>query len=405
MRRRVATTAAVTAGVLSATTAVALAGTAYAEHDVGNPVSIGIGVTLSLVASVLLVWRYRWPWVVFGVAAAAPLVGITDALAVLVSLVGIVRLQAPRRVAAAAAAAFVAVGVSLTWDALRAGDGDYSLLLAWRGVDPVLPYDVAAWVPWLVAAALVGLTVGLGVLLRTTSALAVAQRTTRQVSTERAELREEVVRAEERTRLARDVHDGLSTLLTRISLHAGALQVRDYGALGAAERAEVLGSAELIWDTAHEANDALGRAVGALRGPGQEPGLDEVPALVRTYRRDGLRAVLTLDVAPGPPEDASRLAVRVLREALGNAVRYAGRPEALARVVADPRRGVQVEVRSPLPTRPPARQGTGTGLAGLAEAVHAAGGRLEAGPRGAEFVVAAALPWRGGGPGPVGPPG
>ncbi|GAB2934632.1 hypothetical protein GCM10027047_33840 [Rhodococcus aerolatus] len=395
LRRRLATTTAVTASLLSATTAVALASEAYSQRGVGNPVSIGVGFVLALTASVLLVWRYRWPWVVLGVAVAAPVLGIADALAALVCLVGLVRVQPPRRAALAVAAVLAAVVVSLSWDAARSGPGDSSLLLAWRGVDPATPYEVALPVAWLVAAVLVGLTVGLGLLLRTTSALAVAERTTRQVSSERTELREEVVRAQERARLARDVHDGLSTLLTRISLHAGALQVRGYDGLPAAERAEVVGSAELIWDTAHEANDALARAVGALRGPGEEPGLDEAPAVVAGARGDGLRAVLTLDVAPGAGATSSRVALRVLREALGNAVRYAGRPEAAVRVVADPARGVAVEVRSPLPRRPPASRGTGTGLAGLAEVVHAAGGRFDAGPAGADFVVTAQLPWSG----------
>lgn len=403
VRRRLATTGAVTASLLSSTATLGLAGVAHQEFGVGNPLQFGLGYFLAVVAGVALVWRYRFPWVVWGLAVLAPVVAVTDALAALVALVGLVRLRPPRQVALAVAGTWVAASVSLSWDAHR-DEGGNSALLLFRGAAPVGAYEVPWFVPLLVAAVLVGATTGLGLLLRTTSALAVAERTTREVRTERSELREEVVRAEERSRLARDIHDGLSTLLTRISLHAGALQVRGYPGLPPAERAEVLSAAELIWDTAHEAVGALSDAVGVLRGPeGRQdpPGVDAVPALVRAARQDGVHVVLTLDVAAEPPAAASQLAHRVVREALGNARNYAGARHVLVRVAADPGTGVAVEVRSLLPARPPVSVGTGTGLLGLAEAVHAQRGRLLAGPRGDEFLVEAWLPWEL--RGPVGP--
>lgn len=405
-RRRCATTVAVSACLTSTLFTVALAGASHTQVGSGYPGLIALGSVLSTAAAVLLVWRHRWPWWVWGLAVAAPLLGETDGLAALVALVAVLRVAPRGRACAAVAVAvtWLAASVSLVWDAHRADE--WSALQIWRNPTATGPFDVAGWVPWFVALVLVAVTTGVGLLLRTRSDLTVAVDRGDRATADQRQLREEVVRAQERARIARDLHDSLANRLTRISLLAGGLQARfdPDGADPAVAHAQE--SAELIRGAAHEAMGELKSAVGMLRTAPREPepqrdGLAAVPALVEAARRAGVHVVLTVDLSTArldPGHD--HVAFRVAQEGLTNVQKHAVSAGARVTVRGAPGAGVQVEVANPVPGRAAApTAGLAAGLVGLQEQVAAVGGRVgsgvEPGPSGAEFVLRGWVPWSG----------
>lgn len=405
LRRSTATVAAVSAALISSITTVSLAATSHSEAGSGVVGLIALGFVLNLAAGVLLVWRHRWPWGVWALAVAAPLVGETDALAALVALVAVLRVVDLRRGAAAVLVTTAAAGVSLYWDAGRSGD--FSVLRIWRPVEAgtaVEPYDVAGWVPPLVAIGLVALTTGIGLLLRTRSALDVATVRGDRATAEQRALREEVVRAEERTRIARDMHDTLANRLSRISLMAGGLVVG--GPEEPTDEARrVQERAELIHGAAHEAMSELRSAVGVLRGAptaAAPDGLAAVSGLVESARRAGVHVVLTLDLASTAAIDPAveHVAFRMVQEGVTNGQKHAGGQAVRVAVVGSPPQGITVQVRNRLPHDPLAvPPGRGAGLTGLGEQTAAVGGSARGGVEptaaGPEFVLHGWVPWRG----------
>ncbi|WP_370654852.1 sensor histidine kinase [Prescottella sp. R16] len=240
---------------------------------------------------------------------------------------------------------------------------------------------MALLVPWSVAAVLLGVVVALAFLART-----------------RGVLRDEMVRAEERARIARDMHDTLAAGLSRISLFASALQVN------AGESAEkVANSAAQIRAAAHEALDELKSIVGVLRGTvgGRDrvghQGIDAVPELTQSARAAGLHCTLTTDLAPGDVGTlAGHVCFRVVQEALTNAQKYAHDQVVAVVVRGAPECGIRVDVRNALSAEPSRFDvGSRTGLQGLTEQAREVGGTLEAGPVGDGFVVSCWVPWSG----------
>lgn len=201
------------------------------------------------------------------------------------------------------------------------------------------------------------------------------------------ELRTEQARADERARIARDMHDVLAHKVSLIALHAGALEVGP----GAAA-AQVRDGAALIRVTAREALDDLRTVLGVLRGTDDDPP-DDLASVVAEAVRAGQPVTLHDDAGtlPGP---TARVVHRVAREALTNARKHAPGGPATVSV----RRGdaqVTVTVDDAGSQRPPlGLPGSGTGLAGLAERVRLVGGTLDAGP-GADggWRVRAVVPW------------
>jgi signal transduction histidine kinase len=207
----------------------------------------------------------------------------------------------------------------------------------------------------------------------------------------RVQLRERA--AEERLRIARDLHDVVGHSLSTISLHAGV-----------AERAldthpeQVRDSVAAIRQTSREALGELRAVLGILRDGGAAdraptPGLDAIGALVDGIRDAGLQ--VDLDEQPvnrRPPDLVGTAAYRIVQEALTNVARHAG-PGAAARVrVAAGRRGLLVEVADD-----GAGAGSGwrpgNGITGMRERAAAVGGVLDAGPaRRGGFRVRAQLP-------------
>ncbi|NVI91548.1 hypothetical protein HUX53_30800 [Actinomadura sp. BRA 177] len=228
---------------------------------------------------------------------------------------------------------------------------------------------------------------------------AAARRRVLQALTERAERAErerhllaERARAEERARLAAEMHDVVAHRVTLMVLQAGALRVR-------APDEPTRAAAEELRGTGCQALEELRDVIGLLRrDPGQAPAepLLDLSALVAESAAVGVPVELA---EHGDPPSASpavgRTAYRVVQEALTNARKHA--PGAAVHVDVRYRTdGVTLSVRNAAPARAPdaelAASGSGTGLAGLRERVELIGGTFTAGPHEDGFRVAASLP-------------
>ncbi|TDD36054.1 sensor histidine kinase [Actinomadura sp. KC06] len=220
--------------------------------------------------------------------------------------------------------------------------------------------------------------------------------------TERAEraerTREEEARrrvAEERLRIARDLHDLLAHSITVIGVQAGAAAhlVRGDRPLDRKELAEALTS---IADTCRDARTELRGTLQVLRGTdvetsGRLPGPDGIADLAQAARAAGIEVDLDdADAGPLPPE-VGVAAYRIVQEALTNVVKHAG-AERVAVTLSRDGGGLVVRVADD-GTGPSGGTPGGFGILGMIERARSVGGTLDAGPGdGGGFVVTAVLP-------------
>jgi signal transduction histidine kinase len=210
---------------------------------------------------------------------------------------------------------------------------------------------------------------------------------------ERAQREQELVVAEERARIARELHDSAGHALNTILVQAGAarlLRERD------SERSAQ--AVETIEELARETIEDIDRIVGTLRDGGETDraplrGVDQIPALVERQRASGLDVRLRIDGDPGRgvPTAVDRAAYRIAQESLTNAARHGGGTAAMTvRRAPD---ALELTVRNPVGSSAPTRPGGGRGIAGMRERAKLLGGSLEAGRDGTEFHVRARLPY------------
>jgi signal transduction histidine kinase len=207
----------------------------------------------------------------------------------------------------------------------------------------------------------------------------------------------ERARANERARIAREMHDVLAHRISLLSMHAGSLEFSP-----GASQADVARAAGVIRANAHAALEDLREVIGVLRAvPGDErperplPTLADVPELIEESRAAGMTIRTTLDAGEAP-EIVGRNAYRIVQEGLTNARKHAPDTAVHVSVCGRPGDGLEIEVRNPLAVgrRNGHIPGAGAGLIGLAERAQLAGGRLEHGltPAG-EYRLWAWLPW------------
>jgi len=212
------------------------------------------------------------------------------------------------------------------------------------------------------------------------------------------ELLAEQARAEERARLAGEMHDVVTHRVSLMVLQAGALRMTapDEATRQAAEELRLAGCRAL---------DELRDLVGILRTEpdGDEPPEESLPptqALAALAAESNAVGVPTELVEEGDPALASpvvgRTAYRVVREALTNVRKHAPGARVLVRVGYDPGQ-VRLTVRNTEPTagvdRALAATGSGMGIANLRRRIELVHGTLRAGPDpGGGFLLAATLP-------------
>lgn len=218
---------------------------------------------------------------------------------------------------------------------------------------------------------------------------------TRERETSAAEQSRRVL-VEERTRIARELHDVVAHSMSVIQVQASTAR---YRVPGLAEDA----AAEFddIAATARGSLVEMRRLLGVLRTEDQiaelapQQGLDDLPALADSLRRVGADITLSMDrgdegALPVPPT-VQIAAFRIVQEAMSNAVRHApGAP-----VVVDVRVGttaVQLRIHNG-PAQSTGEHGAGHGLRGMLERAALLDGTLDAGPDGAGgWLVTAVLP-------------
>lgn len=212
------------------------------------------------------------------------------------------------------------------------------------------------------------------------------------------DLRVSRARWEERTRIAREMHDVLAHRITQIAVQAGALGYRDE-----VEAAEVRASAERIRASAHDALTDLRDVLGVLRGSDgdvphvPQPAYADLADLVEDARAAGMRVEVVDGLAEGSrelvPTGVGRTAYRIVQEGLTNARKHA--PDAEVRIEVDgaPGDGLTLVLRNGLGFGRTATPGAGLGLVGLAERLHLAGGTLRHDAERGEFVLRAWIPW------------
>lgn len=218
--------------------------------------------------------------------------------------------------------------------------------------------------------------------------------TLEELAAQLAREREERARAavaEERTRIARELHDEVAHAMSVIAVQADAAEA------ALAHNATLVEQPLLaIRETARGALTEMRRALGALRGAEEaelapDPGLARAAALVEQARVAGLRVELRVEGEPRPLPPALDLAAyRVLQEGLTNVRKHSGarRVEIVVRYGGD---AVDVEVVDD-GDGSGAGGGSGRGLAGIRERVALLGGEFVAGPRSRGFALRVTLP-------------
>jgi signal transduction histidine kinase len=198
--------------------------------------------------------------------------------------------------------------------------------------------------------------------------------------------------AEERARIARELHDIVAHAVSVMVLHVGAVRHRLPDAL--AEDREALQGVERAGRTALA---EMRRLLAAMRTDGDhvelmpQPGLDRLEPLLDDVGRAGLPVQLRIDGDPVPLPPAIDLsAYRIVQEALTNALKHARADQAEVTLSYRPEE-LHIEVRDN--GAGSAGDGIGYGLAGVRERVKIYGGEMSAGPGTAGgFVLSTSLP-------------
>jgi signal transduction histidine kinase len=217
---------------------------------------------------------------------------------------------------------------------------------------------------------------------------------TSQLERERDEMAQAAV-AEERARIARELHDVIGHSISVMGVQAGA--VRRRLTAGQETERETLLRVERV---GREAVEEMQRLLGLLRANGEEPATsaaltsERVEELVTEMRRAGLDVELQVEGdLEGLPPGRALAAFRILQEALTNALRHAPGARVDARVLRTPSE-LRIEVVDDGRHAAPGGPGAGGhGLVGMRERAALYGGTLEAGARaGRGFEVVARLP-------------
>jgi signal transduction histidine kinase len=235
---------------------------------------------------------------------------------------------------------------------------------------------------------------------------AVEERARRAEESRDSEARRRV--AEERLRIARELHDLVAHQITLANAQATvAAHLFD------SRPEQTRKSLKELVETTADALDDLRATVGLLRQSGDTatpaepaPGLSRLPTLLESFRRAGLEVSVHQQGTARPlPPGVDLTAYRIVQEALTNVTKHAGTGSARVRLawtrdrvtitVADDGPGARTAptastgpTASTTPDRPP-----GYGLIGMRERATAVGGHLSAGrrPEGG-FLVSAQLP-------------
>jgi signal transduction histidine kinase len=270
---------------------------------------------------------------------------------------------------------------------------------------------------FLLSIVVLALAVVLGDTVRSRKALATETAQRLRLADEEREAEAATRVAQERLRIARELHDTIAHTMATITVQAGsALHSQHENQLPAAIRDALVA----IRDTSKAALTDMRATLGELRGGGADvdgaetrtAGLDRLDSLSEAVRAAGAPVSVAVEGERVPlPPGIDHAAYRILQESLTNVLRHAG-PDASAAVCLRYEPGaLTIRVTDDGPgatgdnggdtlgtgtgtgTGGNGTTGSGHGLTGMTERAAAVGGQLTAGPRpGGGFEVTARLP-------------
>ncbi|GGS06221.1 histidine kinase [Streptomyces aureoverticillatus] len=395
--------------------------------DAGIPAAVG--VAFGVLAGSALVLRRRWP-----IAVVLISVAITPArMGVLMAIVGLYTLAAselPRRIIGALAGMSLAGTLIVTLVRANQDMANGDLTIG-EGFIPFIAITTSLGVT--APPVLLGLYVGQRRrLMESLRERADSLERELQLLAERAEERAEWARGEERTRIARDMHDVVAHRVSLMVVHAAALQ-----AVARKDPEKAVKNAALVGDMGRQALTELRQMLGVLRAdesppkpapapaplplaavgeaadraasraePAAEPGLPdltdgpclaELDELVDQSRAAGMAVDLSVEgETRAYAADVEETAYRVVQEALTNVHKHAAGAKTYVRLAHR-----AAEIAMQVENGPPPEAGSadaglpsgGNGLVGMKERVTALGGVFVSGPTDAGgFRVSAVLP-------------
>jgi signal transduction histidine kinase len=334
-----------------------------------------LDVGLGALTYVLVLWRRRWPVpVAVAIAAASAVSGIASGPATLAS-VSVATRRRWREIAIIGSVGFAAGQFFTTTQPGNTND----------------PFWLNLTVNTVVTAAMLGWGMYIG---SRRELIWTLKNRAERAETEQ-ELRVAQARANERARIAREMHDVLAHRISQVSMHAGALEFREDLTLD-----EMRTSAAVIREKAHEALTDLRGVLGVLRDTDGElalapqPTYADIDDLVTEAQLGGLHVEFHDGVlAPEEvPLAAGRTLYRIVQEGITNARKHAAGTLLSIELSGTPEDGLAVVMRNPLGFGN-ATPGSGLGLVGLSERAELRGGRLEAHREGASFMLHGWIPW------------
>ncbi len=218
-----------------------------------------------------------------------------------------------------------------------------------------------------------------------------ALRAEREVERERL-----LAAAEERARIARDLHDSAGHAISLIAVRAGAARLRHHQ-----EPDRSLLALEAIEEVARQTAGEIDHIVGTLREGGSANGAVEAPTglasldtLIAHHAETGLEVTFDASGAPRALGGAAdQAAYRILQEALTNAARHGAGSARIELIFGDA--AFELTVTNPVPARDSSRLGGGHGLIGMRERATLLGGSLDAERANGSFRLRARIPYGG----------
>jgi signal transduction histidine kinase len=201
--------------------------------------------------------------------------------------------------------------------------------------------------------------------------------------------------AEERLRIARELHDVLAHTMSVVAVQAGTGRL-----VGTNHPGEAIKALTAVEETARSAMNEMRQILTVLRADGDTgasvtptPGLDDLAALVAQVAEAGVAVDVRVEGKPRPvPTGVGLAAYRIAQEALTNVIKHAG-PAHASVVVRYTDHDVTVEVRDDGHATAATPSTGGHGLVGMRERAAVHGGELLAGPApDGGFRVSARLP-------------